>query len=143
MVARIVSLSLVFFLSACAGQPDPPDVAYRKLTMDAVRSHFGSIGMLISGRVKRDGDLQRHARALAALGESAGGVFPEGSTGGSTEAKPDIWQQPEKFQEALDKLRQSTAALAAAVPADDADALKAAFNDVRGACHDCHEQFRD
>lgn len=142
MIARCLSLALVVAIAGCAAEPDPPDVAYRKLTMSAIRAHLGSIGMLVGGRVERAGDLARHSGALAQLANSAPGLFPEGSVGGSSEAKPDIWQQPAEFQEALTMLQESTRNLATVATAGGSD-VKAAFDDVRGACRNCHKQFRE
>ena len=143
MIARILPLSLVILLSGCAPEPNPPDVAYRQFTMSAVVAHLRAIGMLVGGQVERTGDLPRHADALAALANSASEIFPEGSIGGTTEALPEIWQQPDEFQDALDMFQESTAVFAAVASTEQVDDIKAAFDDVRGACRNCHDQFRE
>lgn len=71
--------------------------------------------------------------------------FPEGSgpeSGLETEAKAEIWAQPEEFAKAAADFEAAALVLQAAGDAGDADAIKAAFGQVGGTCKGCHDTFK-
>ena len=59
-----------------------------------------------------------------------------------TDAKPEIWSQPDKFKAAYDKAGQEIAKLAQAARSGDEKAMKAAAGEVGKACKGCHDDFR-
>lgn len=70
--------------------------------------------------------------------------FPAG-TGpdvGKTEAKAEIWQQPEKFAAGMKDFRDSAAAFNQAAAGTDVNAMKTAHANLGKTCKSCHDQFR-
>jgi cytochrome c556 len=71
---------------------------------------------------------------------AASGKFPEGSVEGR--ALPVIWERHMEFEALFDDAIAASAAIAAAGKANDEEAFKAAFQQMGGACKDCHETYR-
>lgn len=59
-----------------------------------------------------------------------------------TRAKPEIFQEPEKFKAAAANLAKEANELAKVAMAGDAAAVKAQFGKTGGACKACHDDFR-
>jgi cytochrome c556 len=71
--------------------------------------------------------------------------FPPGSgpqPDVETYAKPEIWQQPEKFKAAQEAFVREAAKFASLVDANQADQLKAQARALGETCADCHKPFR-
>jgi len=82
------------------------------------------------------------ANALAAQQPS---WFPKGSgaeSGVKTDAKPEIWSDPQGFAAAVQKLQAATAKLQQVASTDDMAAIKAQVQATGGACKNCHETYR-
>lgn len=118
------------------------DIKYRKLVMKALGGHMGSIVGIVKGEVVRKGHLERHANAIADIGQMTGDLFPKGSDMGETEALPVIWEKPAAFQERVEAMKKAGAALAAAAKGDNIKAAGTALGAVGKACGGCHKNFR-
>ena len=116
---------------------------YRESVMSALRHHIGAASMIVRGIIPDDGHLLYHAEALAGGAKEIHRVFQAGSAIEDSEALPVIWEQPEKFQEAIERAEAATAAFRDAV-ADGADsgAVSAAFRNMGMSCRGCHDDFR-
>jgi cytochrome c556 len=68
--------------------------------------------------------------------------FPKGSGHPPSEAKPEIWRQPEKFRSLWMDLNEKVADLARAGEAGDHGAIAKAFRDVGRVCSACHKTYR-
>ncbi|MEQ8412161.1 MAG: cytochrome c [Erythrobacter sp.] len=62
--------------------------------------------------------------------------------GYDTEALAAIWENPEEFSEATQKLIDTSAALVEAAGGADPAAVGAAVKEMGGSCKNCHDQFR-
>ena len=71
---------------------------------------------------------------------AASDKFPEGSADGR--ALPIIWEQKFEFDTIFEDAIGASAAVTAAGKANDEAAFKAAFQQMGGACKDCHETYR-
>jgi cytochrome c556 len=120
---------------------DSNEVKYRHAVMEAMSNQFAALAMVFTNRVKRPQDLQVHAAALAKTATIAGELFPAGSEGG--DALPIIWQEPDKFAAAAQKLVDASAALAAATEGGDRATIAKAFKTAGGACKGCHERYKE
>jgi cytochrome c556 len=83
--------------------------------------------------------------AAKSLQEFAGkipGLFPEGSGGGKSEAKPEIWKNFADFQGKAKDLENASAKLGELAAAGNADAVAAQFKAVSGTCGSCHDSYK-
>ena len=85
------------------------------------------------------------ANSIAKLAPDLPNWFPAGSGPDAvkTEAKANIWEQPEEFKAAAEKLISASANFAAAASAGDVEGTKAQIMSLGGACKNCHDQFRE
>lgn len=156
-----LSLSLLLALGACgqaADQKTAGDAAEGEgaagvaATIDARQANFKDISKankeVKAALEEAAPDFEAIAAAATAANTGAAkitGFFPAGSgpeSGEETEALATIWSKPEEFKAAADKLVTSSAALAAAAKAKDAETVKSAAADMGGSCKGCHDTFR-
>lgn len=141
-VLLALTLSLGISLPALAETTPEDAFKYRAAVMKALGGHVGVASMTVRGLVEDRGFLVHHAAALANGVKELEYLFPEGSNVGDSEALPVIWEEPEKFAEAVAKAQAAAAEFAEAVVSEDADAIRAAFREMGGTCRGCHDQYR-
>jgi cytochrome c556 len=101
------------------------------------------------------GQLEKDAPDFALIGTKAteintaagkiAGLFPPGTSvddGYKTEALATIWEKPEEFKAATQKLLDESAKLATVAGEGKKDAVGAQVMALGGACKGCHEKFR-
>ncbi|MDY0006727.1 MAG: cytochrome c [Spongiibacteraceae bacterium] len=116
-------------------------INHRKGVMEALGGHFGASLAIVKGESQFAGDRAFHADSIARLAKIAVDSYPEGSGTGKTKAKPEIWTQPAKFDEAMQTFVDAAQALAAA--GDDNKAYMASFKSLGESCKGCHDAFKE
>ena len=139
-ISTVALLSLLFLSTLPAAEPEDL-IKYRQNTMKAIGGHMGAIAAIVQGKVDMN-HLKPHADALAATSMTVKDIFPEDSAVGETNAKTEIWDKPDEFQQAVTKLEQAAAAFATAADSGDSAQIGAAMKDLGGACKNCHDNFR-
>lgn len=144
---RLAALALLLVGPVALSAPPSPAliVKYRVATMKASGQHLTAVGMIAKGESDRTQDLVMHATALHELARTLGSLFPTGSgpaPGLTTEAKPEIWTQADKFATAVKAFETETAKLVEVAKGGDLAATKTQWGAVGGACGDCHDVFK-
>ena len=122
---------------------DPANViAYRQKVMSANSAHIGSIAKVVSREVSYTGHVAAHARALHEASLMIDDIFPVGSGVGETRAKPEIWQDWDKFVTATKAFQAATKKLARVAETGDMAAVGAQLKEVGATCGGCHKPFR-
>jgi cytochrome c556 len=138
-----ISASLMSFGAAAQFAKPEDAVKYRKASFTVMGAHFGRLGAMAQGRVPFDAKMAAdNAEIVADMAKLPWAAFGEGTDGGDTKAKSEIWKQGAKFKEASDKLQAESVKLAAAAKTGKEDAFKAAFAATAGTCKNCHDDFR-
>jgi cytochrome c556 len=109
MLRSMPALAAALFIGLAAPtQADTPAdvVKYRKGVMNAMAAHTGSFVLVNFGKISQPSHLQDHADALADLGAQTKSLFPAGSAAGDTDSLPLIWQEPERFNQAVVAVRK-------------------------------------
>ena len=129
---------------AAAQFAKPEDaVKYRKAAMTVTATHFGRIAAMAGGRAPFDAKVAAdNADIMAAMSKWQFTGFVEGSDKGDTRAKPEVWTEAPKFQEAARKSQDAVDKLAAAVKSGNLDTIKAAVGPVGQTCKACHDTYR-
>ncbi|MCS4534048.1 c-type cytochrome [Neisseria montereyensis] len=70
-------------------------------------------------------------------------LFQTDSNDGNSEAKADIWQQPQAFQAAIRRFNQAAAALNQAARSGSYDAVQKPMEALNQSCKSCHSRFRE
>jgi cytochrome c556 len=108
---------------------------------------MGGVAAMARGEAPYDAGLAEvHAANLALLADMQTGPMMAAGTSnadlpGKTRALPAIWENPERYAELEEALREAVAGLVA-VAGDGADALGPAVTAVGGSCRACHSDFR-
>lgn len=136
----VVSASIPAAVSA---QELTPTQEYRSTVMQSIQRHQGALRAIVRGEVPYGEHAATHAAALHGLALSLSDIFPEGSGGEGTRAKPEIWSDWDTFNARVADIQQATAALMEAVDAGaDLAALGEALEGVGPTCAGCHRPFR-
>jgi cytochrome c556 len=69
--------------------------------------------------------------------------FDPSTKGVKSRALPAIWENPEKFKEAQERLRGAIVKLVAAAKSGNQESVSAAAKVVGKACGACHNDFRE
>jgi len=148
MRRKIMSAVLATVLSAglsapIAAEPNAEDAyKYRESIMTSLKGHAGAISMITRGLAGDPSRISSHAEAIANLSAELSSIFQEGSNVEDSEALPIIWEEPEKFAEAVARGEKAMAALSAAASDNDVEAVGRAFRKLGEACKGCHERYR-
>ena len=106
---KIMTTTMTLVLSAALSAPIAAEPAaedayeYRESIMTALKGHAGAISRQARGLAGDSDYVANHAKAIANLGTELHTIFPEGSNVEGSEALPAIWDEPEKFAEALNQ----------------------------------------
>lgn len=116
----------------------PGPIKDRHELMEQIGANSKKIGDAL--KVKDMKAIAPAAEAIAADAKKIPALFPAGSTGPKSRAKPEIWQDFPKFEKSAADLSTSAAALAKAAQSggDAGSAAKIMF----GNCKGCHDAFR-
>jgi cytochrome c556 len=114
----------------------------RKVAMKALGGHMKAIGAVAKGKAAFSAAIPVHAQAINEMAQYMGLLFPAGSGGSETRAKPEIWSDGPGFAAKLEAFAGATPALVAAAKTGNAGAIGAALSKVGKNCGGCHKPFR-
>jgi len=143
--AAVAAAALLACGPAAAQFKSPDDaIEYRQGALAVMGHHFGRIGAMANGKLPFDAKAaQADAELVLTLSRLPWPAFIDGSDKGDTNARPEIWSQPDRFKAASAKFQDAAAKLVAATAkAGKADDLKAAFGAAAETCKSCHDDFR-
>jgi cytochrome c556 len=89
--------------------------------------------------------IQRESAALSGLASQIPSWFPAGSgpdVHPKSRAKAEIWSDPEGFRRAHTSYSEQVARFNAIAQGGDANAIRAAADDLGKSCKGCHDRFR-
>ncbi len=139
-VAALMALALPAF--AQFAKPEDA-IKYRKSALFVMQQNFGRVAAMASGRAPFDAKVAADSAAVADfMAKLPWAAFGDGTDKGDTKAKPEIWKEHAKFNEAAEKMQAEMSKLAAAAKTGNLDSIKASVNAVAGACKNCHDAYR-
>ncbi|MFU7529210.1 c-type cytochrome [Qipengyuania sp. ASV99] len=146
-----VLIPLLAVLAGCGGETTapagdaPPVLAERHDNFEAISDNFKAIRAQLEGESPDLAAIEAAAIDINQRAERISGHFPEGTgrdAGWDTEALPTIWEKPEEFTAAQQKLLEESAAMMTLAASGDAAAVGAQVAELGGACKNCHDTFR-
>ncbi|MDN3648827.1 cytochrome c [Reinekea marina] len=136
-----IIVSSAFVTGALAHDGATGVVKQRMDAMSAIGNANKSLSNIARGRA--DFDLDTVTSAAASIAEhsqaSALEFFVEGTEGGVSDAKAEIWQDWEKFSGLMTDLNRAAVSLSQISAQDE---FAAAYKDVTATCGSCHKAFR-
>ncbi len=121
--------------------PDPQQtVAFRTYLMENIGANAKEMkGKIDAGQLA---EAKMNAAAIALHSTRIAALFPEGSSGDSSRAKAEIWQNWDAFLASATELSTQADALSVAAGENNAASAKEHMQKVFGTCKGCHDQFR-
>jgi cytochrome c556 len=144
-LAGAAMLLVTAVATAHARAPDGPDGHGIVSGREAGMRMSGAIMGGIKGSIDRDDDPKTQANAAKALlswANALPGMFPDGSNIAPTEALPAVWSDKAGFGAKAAAFSAAVTKLSTAAAASDKPGFAAAFAEVRGACSDCHTEYK-
>lgn len=117
-------------------------IKYRESAMALIGSHFGRMGPVAKQAVPFDAEqIKANVAVLNTLAALPWAGFVEG-TQGDSDARAEVWSDPEGFKQAQDKFHAELEKLTAAADSGDFNAFRVAFGAVGQSCKACHDAYR-
>lgn len=118
-------------------------VEYRQSALFLMGNHFGRIGAVVKGDARFNKDeVAKNAELVATLSKLPWPAFEGGQTNGKSKAKPEVFSDKAKFQQAAEKMETAVAKLNTVAKGGDLASIKTAFGDAAQTCKSCHDSFR-
>jgi cytochrome c556 len=156
MTRLFAAASLAAMLASCSGEGGgetapaaatevPPIIKERQDNFEGIGDAFKAL----RGELEKDAPdftlIVANATDINTRAQKIADHFPAGTStadGFDTEALPAIWEKPEEFKAAAQKLVDESAKLASLAGDGDKAAVGAQAKAMGGACKGCHDQFR-
>lgn len=111
--------------------------------METQKDAMKVIGAMAKGQVPFDtGEAAAAAKEIETTAQKIPDLFPEGTGGYPSEAKPEVWTDWDRFTGDADGLETAAKDLVMAFEGEASD-WKAKFKGVIDACKTCHKTFRE
>lgn len=127
-------------LATAGGAMAAGEIAARQEAMKGAGGAMKAIKAAVEGN--KAADAVEPAMKIAATMKKAPSLFPKGSDAGETDAKPEIWQDWAKFEQAAADAAAAAEKLAMVAKGGDATATGEAMKALGGTCGACHKPFR-
>jgi cytochrome c556 len=142
--AAVAALLVAFAVDAPAQHKPEAVIHYRQSAMTIIGWNFAPMSAMSKGKLAWDAkEFALHAEHVALMAPQVEEGFAKGSDkGAETDAKPDIWNNPEDFHSKLTDLINESKALADVAKGGDEAKTKEQFKKLAGACKACHEKYK-
>ena len=147
MTSKLAQLMVLFLLTfvplAVVAHEDAAGVVKERMDlMEEQKEAMKVIGPMAKGQIPLDAKKAAEAaHVIEVTAKKIPDLFPEGTGGAPSEAKPEVWTQWDKFTKDAEALGFAAKDLVAALEAEAPD-WKAKFKGVIDACKTCHKTFR-
>lgn len=125
--------------------PAPPAIEERQANFEAMGKAFKAIRTQLEGDSPDMATIATAATDLNAAALKIEGYFPEGTSvddGYDTEALATIWEKPEEFAAAHQRLVDESAKMITIAEGGDPAAVADQVGAIGGSCKNCHDTFR-
>jgi cytochrome c556 len=141
---RAAAVPLPLVVAVTFEAADEPDniIKYRRNVMKSVGANIANIAMVAKGEVTFVANVALNARAIRDGLSLAGGLFPDGTDKGDTNALPKLWQDRAGFDDALRAARAVADDMVAAAETGDLGEIQKALGALGKRCGGCHKPYR-
>lgn len=139
----VATLLLALLGSGVAqAEDDQAWIEYRQTVMSGIGAQMGGIGDILKNGLPITPSIEYHATSISQSAHLIAPAFKQKVVAGPTDAKAEIWSDPAKFQQAIDKMKSEADLLAAAVGEGNMDLVPGRVKALGQSCGGCHESFR-
>ena len=142
--AAIAALLFTAAVEAVAQHKPEAVIHYRQSAMTLIGWNFGQLSAMVKGKLAWDAkEFALRSERIAQLAPQIPEGFAKGSDkGAETDAKAEIWANPEDFQNKITDLVNASKALADVAKSSDEAKDKEEFKKLAGACKSCHDKYK-
>ncbi|MDM8358447.1 c-type cytochrome [Pandoraea communis] len=141
----VAALAVAVVPALAQAQFAKPDdaVEYRQSALFLLGNHFGRMGAVVKGDAPfNKDDVAKNAELVASLSKLPWPAFEGGQTTAKSKAKPEVFSDKVKFQQAAEKMETAVAKLNTVAKGGDLASIKTAFGEAAQTCKSCHDGFR-
>jgi len=147
LILSFVGLALIsgcFYSSTILADESDDIIKYRKNVMKSLAADSRMIKAILTGKISYKKDLTIIASSLAAKAKMVSHHFPDGSDFGDTDAKEEIWENKEDFNQKSKQLETASTDLLNALrqSSNEAD-ITQKYSAVGKSCKACHKKYRE
>ncbi len=133
--------SLLAMPVIAAAQEDPV-ITYRQKVMQSIGANIGAVSDVLKHSLPHEQNIQVHAEQINRAAALIPSAFEENVSEGLTDAKPEIWEEWQEFEEYAADLETESAALAEVAAGGDTADIAAQVKQLGDSCKQCHDEFR-
>lgn len=136
--------ALCVSMNSAVAQVKPADAArYRHEAFHVMLWNWMPLVNTVRGKNPyNQAEFAKYAKRVSQIAPMLLEGFVEGSGGGKSEAKPEIWTNWTDFKAKMNDLERESAALARVAKVNDFGKAKAQFAKVGETCKACHELYK-
>ena len=138
----VVLVCLVFTLAVAQAQDNDAFIQYRQKVMTSNGANLGAIGDILKNKLPYEQNIGVHAQEIQRMSTLIPRAFKKEVAAGKTDAKPEIWQEWDKFTAAADAMGREAAELATVAQGGNMEAISAQVKKLSDACGNCHKPYR-
>lgn len=143
VTAAVIALSTAGVVVSKERDPNERAIAAREAAFTLMAANFGPMGAMAKGKMPFDQEqFTKRAANLDVLSKMPWEFFIPGSDKGDTEAKPEVWSNPDDFKAKADKFQQEVAKLVEASKGGDQKAMFTQVGETAKSCKSCHEDYK-
>lgn len=142
--ALLGSFALIAFVPLALAHEEATGVVKERMDlMDSQKDAMKIMGDMAKGKVPFDAaKAAKAADEIEKTSKQIPELFPEGTGGHPSEAKPEVWTKWDEFTADAEGLEVAAKELILALEAPGAPDWKTKFKGVVDACKTCHKSFR-
>lgn len=139
-----LAAALCLSVNCAVAQVKPADAArYRHEAFHVLLWNWMPLVNTVRGKTPyNQAEFAKYAKRVSHIAPMLLEGFVEGSGGGNSEAKPEIWSNWNDFKAKMNDLERESAALARVAKANDFAKAKAQFAKVGETCKACHDLYK-
>ena len=138
----ILFICLFLPFASVQAQSDEAFIEYRQDIMKTFGGNMGAISDTLKNKLPYQDNIATHAQGIQLASKLIESAFKKEVSEGATDAKPDIWQEWDKFADAAKKLQEESSKLAQVAESGDMEAIGTQVKAMGKACGNCHKPFR-
>ena len=131
--------------ASVANSEEPAVIDERQANFKAIGKSFKAIRTQLEGDTPDMAVIATAATDMNTAAMKVEGYFPEGTSvddGYDTEALATIWEKPDQFAEAHQRLVDASAQMITLAEGGDVAAVSDQVGAIGGSCKNCHDNFR-
>jgi cytochrome c556 len=140
--AAALGLSLTWTPGLATAADDKAVIDYRQDLMEGIGANMAAISDILKNGLPYQANIETHAANIERSADLIPSAFKQRVVEGPTDAKPDIWKDPERFRKAAEAMQAEAAKLVAAARDGNPEKVGPQVKALGKACGECHKPFR-